>query len=567
MTVQLTTQGEESKYGNTIASYSGNIVVPKTVEFSGRTFTVTSINPYAFINCSLSSLTIPETVIDVDSNGDNMGLAGTFKKLIIEDGNTPIKCFRALVSCYNGDVTESVYLGRNIEGAQDDNIVYDGGSYKEVTFGEKVTYLNDACPDCNNLTNVILPKNIKKLSGTFFGCANLMSVSGEGVEVAEEAFSGCSKLATIYLPSIKVIDGAFSGCSFTSFVIPQGVVSMSNAFYGCSNLETITIPATMMNIGGDYYYNDTFVGCNALKTIIVGNPTPISLDENNFESLIYLNATLKVPVGAVEAYRNTAGWKNFFNIEEDASITDDIFTLVQSDNYSYGGTVEVSVNEALPAYDKYKFIKKGETLTIKVVPERDYKLSTLLINGTDVTEDVVDNIYQTTINGSISYSASFEYDYDPTPRDPIFLTIQQADNGTTSLQVEEWSKYTLIITPSQGWKIHSVTFNNTDVTTQIDEDGKFTTPYITENSALRVVYELDDIDKVGALSDSGAEILSTPYGARVIGANIGDIIRVYTTDGKFIQSVKVESSSVDILLEKDSIYIIQTGKKTVKLGH
>ena len=50
-------------------------------------------------------------------------------------------------------------------------------------------------------------------------------------------------------------------------------------------------------------------------------------------------------------------------------------------------------------------------------------------------------------------------------------------------------------------------------------------------------------------------------------AELGDMIRVYTTDGKLQQSLMVDSSSVDVPLAKDNIYIIQVGAKTVKLGH
>lgn len=152
------------------------------------------------------------------------------------------------------------------------------------------------------------------------------------------------------------------------------------------------------------------------------------------------------------------------------------------------------------------------------------------------------------------------------PSDPT-LTINQADNGTISMQVARGRTYTFTIAPNYGWKIHSVMFNNTDVTSQLRNDYKYTTPAINTNSWLSVVYEKTDEDAVTSIADSNVKIQGTSFGARVLDAELGDMIRVYTTDGKLQHSLMVDGSSVDVPLAKDNIYIIQVGTKTVKLGH
>ena len=154
-----------------------------------------------------------------------------------------------------------------------------------------------------------------------------------------------------------------------------------------------------------------------------------------------------------------------------------------------------------------------------------------------------------------------------TPSNSPTLTINQADNGTISMQVSRGKTYTFTIAPNYGWKIHSVMFNNTDVTNQLSSDYKYTTPVIINNSWLSVVYEKIDEDAVTSVAESDVKIQGTSFGARVLDAELGDMIRVYTTDGKLQHSLMVDSSSVDVPLEKDNIYIIQVGAKTVKLGH
>ncbi|MBR6937448.1 MAG: leucine-rich repeat protein [Prevotella sp.] len=150
--------------------------------------------------------------------------------------------------------------------------------------------------------------------------------------------------------------------------------------------------------------------------------------------------------------------------------------------------------------------------------------------------------------------------------DPI-LTIKQADNGSVGVQVSKGSVYTFTIAPSNGWKIHSVTFNNSDVTSLLTNNNAFTTPAITSNSTLSVVYEQGDDNAVKSLSMSNVKIQATSLGVRVIDANIDDIIRVYTVDGILLNSVKVDEKIVDIPLYNDNVYVIKVGTKTVKLSH
>jgi len=146
------------------------------------------------------------------------------------------------------------------------------------------------------------------------------------------------------------------------------------------------------------------------------------------------------------------------------------------------------------------------------------------------------------------------------------LTIKQADNGSVKVQVTKGSAYTFIMAPSSGWKIHSVTFNNTDVTNQLSSNGSFTTPAITSNSTLSVVYEQGS-SSVNSTKSSDVKIMATSEGIKVVDANMGDFIRIYTTDGLLQHTIKVDSQSIDIPLTKRDVYIVKVGGKTVKLGY
>lgn len=152
------------------------------------------------------------------------------------------------------------------------------------------------------------------------------------------------------------------------------------------------------------------------------------------------------------------------------------------------------------------------------------------------------------------------------PSNDPTLTIKQADNGTVSVQLTKGSVYTFTIAPSNGWRIHSVTFNNSNVTNQLTSDGQFTTPAITGNSTLSVVYE-EGSSIVSSLPESLVKIQETSYGARITDAIFGDLIQVYTLDGILLNSVNVEGNITDVPLDKNNVYIIKVGNKTVKLSH
>ena len=579
LTVQVTCSDVEDEYDNHTATYSGDITIPKTVEYSGRTFTVSSINSYAFINCHVGTLTIPENVKTISAkeymgNNQKIGsMLGTFKKLVIEDSDVPIECDDGLVS---GQVTESVYLGRNISswsGAIVDSS--EGGEYAEITFGNKVTTLGRVCENCKKLTSVVLPKSIKSLtSRSFYGCTSLEAIKGEGVELIDDSFGNCSSLTTIDMPNLKVIeDYAFANCtSLKSMKLPQGLIMLGNSdldcvFENCSNLESITLPATLQSIGGNSYFasSSLFKGCSALKNIIVSNPTPVALAETNFDATTYINATLRVPVGSLEAYKNADGWKNFFNIVEDATITDDIFTIT-IDKEMYEGSISVECEEAIPEYQSYKFVRKGSTVKITVTPERYYKLSALYVNGVDVMADVVDNTYTTTVQGSMLISAKFVRSDTPEPEEDIYLSIKQADNGNVKLKAGKWNSYQFVFAPAEGWVIHSVSFNGKDVTDEIAADNSYWTPEITENSELVVVYASSESGIEEVESSSPAKIFGYSGNITVNNAKIGDVISVYTTAGVLVNSTVANSDTTTIRVQENEVYIVKVGKKTFKIG-
>lgn len=437
-----------------ISTYSGNFRVPETVEYSNRIFTVIRIHKYAFYNSVFDTLTIPATIQKIGIGNVTPVYGGTCQTLIIEDSNTPLEYhYDALKQVY-----DSVYIGRNLTGDYsliDDHTSYDyntgiyrGGEYRAIAFGDEVTELSNLCVNCQNLTSVTLPASIKKLYRTFQGCKNLKTVSGEGVESMSDVFTG-SGIKTINMPNLKMMNGDFQNCtSLQTFNIPEGAISLgyseySGLFSYATSLTSVYIPSTVISFG-----SNCFSGCTALQTISVANPNPIEINENNFDALTYQNATLKVPVGSRAKYMNAPVWSNFLNVEEDASLVATYATVVINEGYIYNGSVNYAFSEEGSIYQEsersteYNIVPVGCTMTITIQPAENYILSSLTINGEDVTNRVVNNEYSIVINGSVTFSinAQFEYNYTPEPQGE-YVSIVYIDKDSEYLDEQGVTLY------------------------------------------------------------------------------------------------------------------------------
>ncbi len=145
------------------------------------------------------------------------------------------------------------------------------------------------------------------------------------------------------------------------------------------------------------------------------------------------------------------------------------------------------------------------------------------------------------------------------------LSILQSDQGSVSIQVEKGSVQTFAIQPESGWKIHSVTFNNADVTGELDATNHYTTPTITENSTLFVTFEEDTATDVKATEASDVRVQGTSFGVRILNA-ANETANIYTPDGVLVKAVKVAGAQMDIELPEGSIYLVKIADKTVKVS-
>ena len=149
--------------------------------------------------------------------------------------------------------------------------------------------------------------------------------------------------------------------------------------------------------------------------------------------------------------------------------------------------------------------------------------------------------------------------------DKLTLALQSSECGAISTKVEKGSVYTFRIQAEEGWKVHSVTFNDVDVTETLNEENSFIAPAITENSTLYVVYEEVAGNAVKALKSSSIKVLGTTNGIKVIGVPAGETLYVYADNGVLQKSVLSDGSSMEVLLPKNNVYLVKVGDWSMKV--
>ena len=133
-------------------------------------------------------------------------------------------------------------------------------------------------------SHVTLPANAKKLGRKALkDQKNLISVNLMNVEVIDQdAFMGCSKLATVEMPIVKVIEGgAFRSSGLRDVVLPASLQRIERGAFETAAIQNVTCKAT----------------------------TPPAID-SPFSTLGGTNRKLYVPAGSIESYYNNSAWRN-----------------------------------------------------------------------------------------------------------------------------------------------------------------------------------------------------------------------------------------------------------------
>ena len=317
--LELTYRGSYSE--SYLDEYWGNVVIPESVTYDGKTYSVLSIASWAFIKCTnLTSVTIPNSVTSI--------------------GHAAFQGCKSL---------------------------------KSITIPNSVMSIFDfAFSECNGLTSVIIPNSVTNIGHyAFENCVGLtsMTIPNSVTSLGAHVFDGCTNLISVTIPNniTTIANDMFDYCSsLIAVTIPNSVTSIeSGAFYKCSSLTSVTIPNSVTSIG-----DDAFQYCSGLTDVYCYAENVPSTNVDAFEgSYIEYYATLHVPKGCIDAYKAVEPWKSFKDIveEEDTGINDIKESAVTEpfDVYDMSGRKVLTHVTSLDGLSNGVYIINGKKMIIK----------------------------------------------------------------------------------------------------------------------------------------------------------------------------------------------------------
>ena len=354
-------------------SYEGSVIIPESVTYEGKTYSVTSIGLSAFDGCSgLTSITIPNSVTSIGSKA--FYICSGLTSVSIPNGVTNIGS-DAFSGCSGltsivVESTNTVFDSRNdcnaiIETATNTLVA----GCKNTIIPSSVTSIGySAFYGCSGLTSITIPNSVTSIGNSAFAyCKSLTSITiGNSVtSIGGSAFDRCIRLTSVHITDLaawcKILFGDYysnpltlayhlymNGQEIKDLVIPNSVTNIgSYAFSGCSGLTSVTIPNSVTNIG-----DDAFSGCSGLTSVIIGHGVE-NIGKRAFDNC---NALTAVHISDLTAWCN-------------------ITFSYSSLSYVYLNIRDNNVYDSNPLYYACHLYMNGTEIKDLIIPEEVTKIS------------------------------------------------------------------------------------------------------------------------------------------------------------------------------------------------
>ena len=501
---------------------------------------VKSIGSHAFSNCScLTSITIPSSVMSIGD--DAFSYCHGLTSIMVSSGN-------------------AIYDSRNnckaiIETSS--NTIITG--CKNTVIPNSVTSIGEgAFSGCYGLTSITIPNSVKSISDyAFVNCSGLTSITipNSVKSIGRGAFQGCSGLTSITIPNSVTSFGnyTFYGCSgLTSIIIPNSVRSIgSHAFHYCMGLTSVI--SEIMNpfqIDESVFYGisnnaklqvpqgtknkyETFSGWTKYFKEIVetldNKSYDLTISSSGNGSVLYNGTTIRSgsQTFVVEEGENatiTFRPDNGYRIGSVRVNNSDVTYLVSNNQYtisyiSQNTTVEVTFEEipvttyslsitatgngsavfngtTVKNQTRSFTLNEGTTATVTFSPDNGNSVSSVKVNGNDVTSQISANRYTiNNITANTTLEVTFQEDVNALTVDGLNYTVtSQSDKTVTFTGGDFGLVLTVPATVTQNgttWKVTGIDNNalkdNTELAAIIwNPDAAFTATVSNPNLLLYV---------------------------------------------------------------------------------
>ena len=290
--------------GNAATSYyRGNIVVPSSVNFNGSSFKVVEIDAYAFNQCDVTSVTIPNTINKIGYMAFYMCESLTSVKL----PNTPLT------------ISDKAFAGCT--------------SLIAIRLPEQLRYIGKlAFERCPLHGQYIIPKSCGYIDHGAFADTKISTIiiphpggrnEDDNSYIGDNCFYPADSIYIgtnigIYINYTALED--FKAPFFRREYLKTSLYFFRNVTFGDSvlfmpGMEEVSLEIPMKKLTIGYNIQHVPLMPNHIKGVIyMRNSNPPLAD--GFTERTYVNAVLYVPRGSKSAYQSAYTWKRFINIQE-----------------------------------------------------------------------------------------------------------------------------------------------------------------------------------------------------------------------------------------------------------
>lgn len=297
--------------------YVGDVVIPSTVTYNGKSRKVTCISSAFISSQGITSLTVPEYIVSFDK--------------------VPQNCYK---------LTRVVWNARKFPDVTDGNMPFYNvrSQIKEFIIGDEVERIPNAlCGQMSSITSICIPKNVKSIGyGAFQNCTSLSTLIWKAKNCTKYGNSGyaypfksCDNIVKVIIEGdVETIPGYFlSGCNakikevkisdsvkdigvaafkgshqLSSLVIPDNMtIIKQDAFNGCI-IDTLIIGKNVRFIGKDAF-SKTYTSESNIKILKIHANTPPFI-ENQFSN-IGTSTKILVPAAKMEDYKRS--WISYYS--------------------------------------------------------------------------------------------------------------------------------------------------------------------------------------------------------------------------------------------------------------
>lgn len=414
-----------------------------------------------FNSCkSLKKVIIPSNIESIEHSFGSCSI----EEFIIEDGETLLTTDGGWT--FNGSTVKSIYQGRNCTAN-----AFSNRGVENLIIGDKVKELSSGLYSENPLKEITLGKSLAKIEGYVFGkCDDIEVITSYAEDVPECADS--------YVFSQAAYDSA-------KLMVPSG----SRKAYAEAPVWKLFKHIGQSTCAVTFDYDD--------KQCSVALP-------EDFDGIVKSGESLTFTAVPLESFKITGvnadgEYKAFVQDEEGRwtldSITGDVNVKIASEIITFAVTAKMNSEAGYltingETADSVR-VAWGENAVIALTLNEGYKLDRFTVNGTDVTDRIVDgkltleaiheDVAAEAVASLITYSFKNEFD-------AAHGTVTVGGNTATEQNYTYGSRPEIEILPDEGYCVSWARLNGNDIKSLL-VDNRYTTDSIKSDMTLSVGFE------------------------------------------------------------------------------